>query len=93
MIHFIDPRAEPSAPEEPYALATTLSPGDVVGLLANGFADSARFLGHVGAALERTVPGIELRHFAKPNASMVAEDPLLDGITKECKVVVTAYGH
>lgn len=92
-MRFHDPRAQPSAPEEPYALEASLASGDVVGLLANGFADSARFLGHVGAALQVARPGIELRHFAKPNASMVADDPLLEGITKECKVVVTAYGH
>ncbi len=65
----------------------------MVGVLANGFADSERFLGHVARALEAQVPGIEVRAFAKPNASIPAEGQLLDGISKECKAVVTAYGH
>lgn len=93
MIQFLDPRAEPMAAEEPYVLETRLEAGDVVGLLANGFADSGRFLEHVGRELARAVPGLDVRAYAKPNASVPAAADLLDGITKECKAVVTAYGH
>ena len=92
MIEFLDPRAEPSAAQEPYELAAEL-PGATIGLLANGFPDSVSFLDRVADVLVDLVPGIELRRYDKGNASILADDQLLDGISKECKAVVTAYGH
>ena len=92
MIEFLDPRAEPAAEPEPYELAASLD-GATAGLLANGFPDSVNFLDRVAEVLIDLVPGIELRRYNKGNASVLADDQLLDGISKECKAVVTAYGH
>ena len=93
MIEFHDPRAEAGAEPEPYDLACPLDRHEKVGLLANGFPDSVRFLDRVAEALSEILPQLELVRFNKGNASIVAGDELLEGITKECRAVVTAYGH
>ncbi|MEE2777499.1 MAG: hypothetical protein VYE73_12155 [Acidobacteriota bacterium] len=92
MIEFHDPRAEPGAAPEPYDLGAHVE-GLCIGLLANGFPDSERFLDRVETALVDLEPSIEVQRFNKGNASIVAGGELLDGITKECRAVVTAYGH
>lgn len=92
-VQFLDPRAEPGAPVEPYALSADLDGPVVIGLLANGFPDSVAFLDHVGDVLAEALPGAEFRRYDKGNASAVASDQLLDAITAECRAVVTAYGH
>jgi hypothetical protein len=95
-LRFHDPRALPGAAAEPYHLA--LDPahpldGITVGLLANGFPDSVRFLGHLGEALAAAAPGIALEHYDKRDASSLASDTLLDRIGSSCRAVVAAYGH
>ena len=94
MIQFVDPRAEPGAPVEPY----TLSLDDVqapltVGLLANGFPDSVSFLDHVEQALRTTLPQASFRRYDKGNASAVISDQMLDDVVGACHAVVAAYGH
>ena len=57
MIEFVDPRAEPGAPVEPYTLGLSDTDGPLtVGLLANGFPDSVAFLDHVEKSLAATLP-------------------------------------
>ena len=93
MIQFHDPRAEAGTEPRPYELALDESSGTTLGLLANGFPDSVRFLDCIEAALLEHRPDLGIRRYDKRNASIVANDQLLDGITAECKAVVTAYGH
>ncbi len=94
MIEFLDPRAEASAPIEPYALSVDPTAGPIViGLLANGFPDSANFLAHVEKALARELPAARFHHYDKGDASSVVPDPLLETIISECGAVVAAYGH
>ncbi len=93
MQRFVDPRAEPGAELQSYDLSTVLDSEVTIGLLANGFPDSVRFLDCVEEALRAALPGISTQRFNKGNASIIAGDQLLDGITKECRAVVTAYGH
>ena len=94
MIEFLDPRAEPGTPPEPYELSIDIEAGPAeLGLVANGFPDSMAFLEAVGAALQQRVPGLRLRYYDKGNASVVASDDLVEGISKECQAVITAYGH
>jgi len=93
MIEYLDPRAEPGRPVTPYDLSLDDGAPVVVGLLANGFPDSVQFLDEVERAVERLEPGVVVRRYEKPNASMVASDQLLDGISAECSAAVTAYGH
>lgn len=92
-VRFHDPRAEPGAPVEPYALSADLDEPLTIGLLANGFPDSAAFLDRVGEVLAAALPAATFRRYDKGNASAVASDQLLDAITAECRAVVTAYGH
>ena len=93
MIQFHDPRAALGAEPEPYELAADLAGSPTIGLLANGFPDSERFLDRVEEVLAELVPGSTIHRFNKGNASILAGDQLLDGISKECRIVVTAYGH
>jgi hypothetical protein len=93
-IEFVDPRGQPSAAVEPYVLAVDLHDGPAaVGLLANGFFDSVAFLDQVAEALADAVPGVTIHRYDKGDASSMAPDQLLDGISAECAAVVTAYGH
>ena len=92
-MEFLDPRGTPSAPIEPYCGRATLAAGDTVGLFANGFPDSVAFLEHIGAALQRAVPGLRVRLWNKGNASALASEQHLGEIQAECTAVVAAYGH
>jgi hypothetical protein len=94
MIEFLDPRAEPSTPIEPYELSVDVSAGPItLGLLANGFPDSVHFLAHVEKALARALPRAHFHHYNKGDASAVVTEPMLETIVAECRAVVAAYGH
>ena len=93
IVRFHDPRANPGAAAEPYALALDGVEGATVGLLANGFPDSVRFLDHVGDALARAVPSLRLERYDKRDASSLASVALLDRVSAACGAVVAAYGH
>ena len=93
-VRFLDPRAEPGLPAEPYVLR--LDPAveqPVIGFLANRFPGSVEFAGHLGDALAKLLPTAEMRQYAKDDASQRASDQLLDGIAAECHAVITLYGH
>ena len=92
-IRFLDPRAEPGATPEPYDLAVDITKGQTIGLLANGFPDSVRFLDYLEQSLRRRLPAIKINRYNKGDATSVAGDQMLSGITKECHAVITAYGH
>jgi hypothetical protein len=92
-MEFLDPRGTPLAPIEPYRGRTALAAGETVGLFANGFPDSVAFLEHIGAALRRAVPGLDVKLWNKGNASAVASARHLGEIEAECAAVVAAYGH
>jgi hypothetical protein len=97
-ITFLDPRAEPSAPVEPYAATTDWSAASgeplTIGLLANGFPDSENFLRCVERALLTRLPeGTATRFLNKGNASAPASPAQIDAIAAEVAVAVTAYGH
>lgn len=93
-VSYLDPRAEPGIPVAPYALSLPADAGPVtIGLLANSFPDSDVFLDALALELGRLDPAWKFLRYAKPNASALAGDQLLDGIAAECRAVVTAYGH
>jgi hypothetical protein len=94
VIEFLDPRADPGTPVQPYSLSIDLTAGAAdIGLLANGFPGSAAFLDHVAAAMAETLPGATFSRYDKGDPSSVASDQMLDTIVAECRAVVAAYGH
>ncbi len=96
-VTFLDPRAEPSAPVEPYDAALSWTPDRgalTLGLLANGFPDSEPFLRCVEQALTERLPaGTRTVFLNKGNASAPASAAQVDGMAAEVHAVVTAYGH
>lgn len=93
-VEFVDPRAEPGRPVEPYVLRLDAAAGPLeIGLLANGFPDSEVFLDHVEKALAATLPAATFHRYNKHNASSVITDDMLDSVVAECGAVVAAYGH
>jgi hypothetical protein len=93
-ITFVDPRAEPGAPVEPYALRADLDAADLrIALLANGFPDSVNFLDQIEVALREVLPHATFGRWDKGDASSVASPEVLAEITATCQVAVAAYGH
>lgn len=94
MIEYVDPRAEPGAPVEPYDLSVDLAVGPVtVGLVANGFPDSEAFLDQVEKALAAALPQASFERWNKGNASAMISDSMLDDVVARCDAVIGAYGH
>jgi hypothetical protein len=94
-VTYLDPTSAPGLAVEPYGVAS-LAPGRAatIGLLANGFPDSVPFLDHVERALLAVAPaGTVIKRWAKPNASAIVSDQVLQAMTDECEAVVTSYGH
>jgi hypothetical protein len=93
-VQFLDPRAEPGLPVDPYELTVDVAAGPVdIGLLANGFPDSVAFLDQVQAALAEALPEARFHRYDKGNPSITAPDQMLAEITAACSAVVAAYGH
>lgn len=93
-VQFLDPRADAGAAVEPYELSLDLTDGPIsIGLLANGFPDSERFLDKVEKELAHLVPGATFHRYNKGNASITVPDDMLSSIVSECSAVVAAYGH
>ena len=97
MIEFHNPQGSSAQAEEPYTLAFDLADAAnttaTIGLLANGFADSERFLRLLGDALQAQFADLELRVWNKGNASITAPESMLQEIRGSCQAVVAAYGH
>ena len=76
MIKFHDPRADMEIPLQSYELAIDLDSCNepTIGLLANGFPDSERFLEFIAQAIARKFPNIRFKAFNKGNASRVREN-------------------
>ena len=90
---FHDPRAKPRAVAEPYELDVDLEKPLTIGLVANGFPDSVRFLDHVEKSLAQVVPTASFVRYDKGDASSVVSGPMLEEMQAECQAVVAAYGH
>jgi len=94
MLNFVDPRAEPGAPVEPYNLTVDAEAAPLtIGLVANGFPDSEEFLDQIEKALAVAVPHSLFRRWNKHNASSTISDEMLEEVVGDCQAVVAAYGH
>lgn len=90
---FHDPRGEAKTAPEPYGLSTRLDEPITVGLVANGFPDSVRFLDHVEKALAERLPSASFCRYDKGDASSVLSEEMFADIAAECGAVIAAYGH
>ncbi len=93
-IEFIDPR-----PPTRIAVDTFVARGrdrdggtPTVGLLANGFPDSAVFLTHLAAALDDMGTGVAWHAVTKARPPDPLTDDQLRALTA-CDAVIAAYGH
>jgi hypothetical protein len=100
VVRFLDPSAPVTTSSEPYTLVHRPAAGDRIGLLANGFPGSVTFLDHLAEALEEGWPGApRVLRYAKghmANSSVplgMLDRDQLEGMSRECHVIVTAYGH
>jgi hypothetical protein len=96
MLKYLDPRGHVATPVEAYALNHQFSAdgsGTTVGLLANGFPDSEKFLAAVGEAISQRLPAVTIKHWNKGNPTIAAPTSMLDDIRANCDVVIAAYGH
>ncbi len=92
-ITFHDPRGETKAAPTPYTLHTRLDEPITIGLVANGFPDSVRFLDHVERALAERLAAVSFSRYDKGDASSVISESTLADIRSECGAVIAAYGH
>jgi hypothetical protein len=93
-VTFVDPRAEPSQPIEPYELGIDVTTGPVaIGLLANGFPDSVNFLDQVQAVLAEALPRATFHRYDKGDASSQVSPEMTDDVVAHCQALITAYGH
>jgi hypothetical protein len=95
-ITYLDPVPESSTPADPYTLSVDTSRPVRIGLVANSFPGSARFLSFVAGAIGKMLPA-EFVSYEKDklglNASIMLPDDQVSGIRDEVDAVVTAYGH
>ncbi len=92
-IYYHDPRAALATAPQPYTLRADFAQPLTIGLLANGFPDSAEFLTALAVTMQARLPTASFRHYNKGNASVSASAALLATISAECQVVASAYGH
>ncbi|NKB99380.1 MAG: hypothetical protein GKR90_12920 [Pseudomonadales bacterium] len=97
MVQFLDPRGEIATAEEIYNLTQDIradeGAGMTVGLLANGFPDSEKFLSKLGTVLESRLPKVKTKLWNKGNAGIAAGEKMLNEIKAHCQVAIAAYGH
>ena len=90
MVQFLDPRGEIATAEEIYNLTHDIRADDgdgvTVGLLANGFPDSEKFLTKLGIVLESRLPKLTTKLWNKGNAGISASEKMLGEIKASCQV-------
>jgi hypothetical protein len=92
-VYYLQPAASPALPPEPYLLLLSNTDAPVLGLVANGFAGSERFLDHLSGALRDLIPAVKIRRYRKADPTSKTPDPMLREILSECDGVIGAYGH
>jgi len=95
MIEFHDPTGASAQAAEDYDHTFDLTDhgSATIGLLANGFADSERFLRLLGDAVQERYPSLTIKVWNKGNASIAAPESMLQELRDQCHAVVAAYGH
>ncbi len=91
-VTYLDPTAEEGVPVEAYELFLDTGRPFTLGLVANTFPDSARFMDRLEAAVKEVAPNATIRRYQKPSLAPV-EGEQLESIVTQCDGVVAAWGH
>jgi len=95
-ITYLDPTAQPAAPQDAYTPRLDVGPAPRIALFPNLFTDSAAFLHDLSGPLSRLIPGATFPYFDKQfgrNMSVPVSSVLKARILDESDAVVLAYGH
>jgi len=94
MLEFHDPRGVKGGESEPYTLGIDIARQNKarVAFLANGFPDSENFLKKIEEVLLEQLPGTDVLHLNKNNASSIASTTMLEKIDG-FQAAIAAYGH
>jgi hypothetical protein len=91
-VTYLDPTAEEGVPVEAYELFLDTGVPFTLGLVANTFPDSARFMDRLEEALRAAAPQATLERYQKPSLAPVEGDQLAS-IVARCDAVVAGWGH
>jgi hypothetical protein len=94
-VSFLDPRPQVAEATLTFAaLARRPIPrSPTIGLLANGFPDSAQFLDAVALRIAAAVNDVTFERVAKISPPTPLTDVQLELLTTTCDAVIAAYGH
>lgn len=94
VLEFVDPRPPTATMAETSGrLRTVPAAGAItIGMLANGFPDSARFLEHLASAIGERSPRCSFRSVTKSSPPLPLTGVQRDAMAS-CHAVVAAYGH
>jgi hypothetical protein len=92
IVKILDPTVSPERAEAVSAKRERSLDGKVVGLLANGKVNGDHLLALVRDELLARYDVRDVVVMAKPGASVVAGDTMLEALASRCDVVVTAIG-
>ena len=94
-VSFHDPRPPVVEAEQSFERLQlrTIPRSPTIGLLANGFPDSAQFLDAVAQQISALIDGVSFERVAKVSPPTPLTASQLTLLTTTCNAVVAAYGH
>ena len=94
-VSFLDPR--PPIVEAAHSFERlqlrSIPSSPTIGLLANGFPDSAQFLNAVAQQISARIDGVAFERVTKVSPPTPLTAPQLTLLTTTCHAVVAGYGH
>jgi len=94
-LSFLDPRPPVADASQTFAhlVRRTIPRAPTIGLLANGFPDSAQFLDAVAQRVAAAIEDVTFERVAKISPPTPLTDAQLALLTTTCDAVIAAYGH
>ena len=94
-VSFLDPRTPIVEAEHSFERLPlrSIPSSPTIGLLANGFPDSAQFLNAVAQQISTRIDGVVFERVTKVSPPTPLTESQLSLLTTNCDAVVAAYGH
>ena len=94
-VSFLDPRPPivEAAQSFEHLELRSIPRAPTIGLLANGFPDSAQFLDAVAEQISALIDGVTFERVTKVSPPTPLTDAQLSLLTTNCDAVIAAYGH